>query len=206
MATQKISGRKRLVLAGGSLLVVAGLATAAAFTDFAALNLGSGATDSGIGSNNTFDIKVVGTDTDGTPVPGTWQDAAVEGGVDIKLAGADSLTPGNSASIDIPFQNASPVLGADLRAGLKEVPGKTSSPELFNALRYTVELAGQTLATDVTFAEVSSLSLGKLAAGDQRSLNVKVSLPDQGSAAANNALQGQTAHIQLRFDAEPINP
>ncbi len=68
--TQLSRGKKRAVLAVGTLLAAGALTTAAAFTDFANLNLGNGTNDSGVGGNNRFNIQVVGTDANGNPVPG----------------------------------------------------------------------------------------------------------------------------------------
>ena len=65
----------------GTLLGVAALVTAAAFTDSAYLNLGGGDGDDGIGgSKNTFDIQVVDTDpATNAPLAGTYADADAAG-------------------------------------------------------------------------------------------------------------------------------
>lgn len=202
----KTTGRTRLFIAGGSLLAVAALATAAAFTDFANLNLGSGTDDSGIGGNNRFNIQVVGTDASGTPVPGTWQEADTAEGVSIAVPGADLIAPGDTVSVDIPFRNESPALGAAITFGLQDRPGYTSDPAMAAALRYTVELDGTAVVTGATQAAVADLDLGEYAAGDAAELTVSITLPDQGSAAANNALQGAVTYVQAHLDAQSVQP
>lgn len=207
MSTSTTSnGRKRMYLAAGSLVGVAALVTAASFTDFANLNLGNGSDDSGIGGNNRFNIQVVGTDDDGNPVVGTWQEAATAEGVNINVPGADLITPGDTVSVSIPFRNESPVLTADLAFSLQDRPGFTSDATIADALRYTVTLDGSVLVTDATQATVAGLDLGELTTGDEGVLALSISLPDQGSAAANNALQGQVSYVQAHFDAISVQP
>ncbi len=204
MTTKIRSGRKRALLTGGSLLGVTALLTAAAFTDFANLNIGNGSADSGVGGNNRFNIQVVGTDTAGLPVPGTWQEANTAAGVNVKVPGADLITPGDTVSVSIPFRNESPALGAAITFGLQDRAGYTSSPALVSALRYTVTLDGKAVATNVKQADVTALDLGTYAAGKEGVLGVSINLPDQGSAAANNALQGQVSYVQAHFDASSV--
>ncbi|MBL3700212.1 hypothetical protein [Leucobacter luti] len=202
----RLAGRKRVVIAGGSLLAVALLATAAAFTDYANLNLGNGTDDTGIGGDNRFNIQVVGTDTSGVPVPGTWQEANTVEGVNIAVPGASSITPGDTVSVDIPFRNESPLLSADIGFKLQDRPGYTSDPEIRNVLRYTVALNGTTVASNQTQDQVNALNLGTYLAGAESTLGLSVSLPDQGSEAANNALQGKTSYVQAHFSAESVTP
>ena len=200
------SGKARLLIAGGTILAVGALATAAAFTDFANLNLGNGADDSGVGGNNRFNIQVIGTDAAGNPVPGTWQEADTDAGVNINVPGADLITPGETVSVAIPFRNESPVLSAAIDFGLQDRPGKVSDPEMAAALRYTVELNGAAILTNATQAAVANLNLGNYTTGTQGELAVKIALPDQGSAAANNALQGKVSYVQAHFDAASVTP
>lgn len=202
--TQTTSGRKRLVIALGTVLGAAALITAAAFTDFANLNFGNGTDDGGVGGNNRFNIQVIGTDSAGNPIPGSWQEANTAQGVNLNVPGADTITPGETVSVEIPFRNESPVLGAAVSFGLQDRPGATSDPEIAAALRYTVELDGVAIATSATQAAVDALDLGQYDAGDQAVLKVTIALPDQGSAAANNALQGKVSYVQAHFDASSV--
>lgn len=199
---QKKSGQKRVLIAAGSLLGVGALAVAAAFTDFANLNLGNG-TGGGIGGgDNTFNIMVVGTDTQGVPVPGTWQEADTAEGVDIALVGADTITPGDTISVDIPVLNDSPKLAADLSLTLGDVPGKASDTDYASQLRYTVTVDGTDVTTNATQSAVNALGLTQIAATADSNVKIAVTLLDQGSAAANNALQGKSAFVQAQFKAE----
>ncbi|MDQ1129968.1 hypothetical protein [Microbacterium sp. SORGH_AS_0888] len=206
MAHSSSRGTKRLIIAGGSLLAVAGLVTAAAFTDFANLNLGDGTDDSGVGGNNRFNIQVVGTDANGVPVPGEWQEADTAAGVNIAVPGADLITPGDTVSVDIPFRNESPVLSADISFSLQDRPGYVSDAAIAAALRYTIQLDGTDIVTNVAQSAVDDLDLGTYLTGTQGTLTVEISLPDQGSAAANNALQGEVSYVQAHFDATSVQP
>lgn len=199
-------GTKRLVVAGGSLLAIAGLVTAAAFTDFANLNLGDGTADSGIGGDNRFNIQVVGTNASGVPVAGTWQEANTAAGVNIAVPGADTITPGDTISVDIPFRNESPKLSADIDFSLQDRPGYVSDPEIADALRYTIALDGTAIISDATQDQVADLDLGVYTTGSQGTLRVSIALPDQGTEAANNALQSKVSYVQAHFAATSVQP
>lgn len=204
-ATESTRGSKRFLVAGGSLLAVAGMLTAAAFTDFANLNLGG---DSGIGGDNTrFNIQVVGTDPEThAPIPGTWQEANTAEGVAIAIPGADLITPGDTVSVEIPFRNESPALSADLAFTLQDRAGFVSDAEFAEAVRYTIALDGTEIVTNATQQAVADLDLGVYAAGEEGVLLVSITLPDQGSVEANNALQGKTTYVQAHFDASSVQP
>lgn len=204
--TRATQGKKRAWLAAGSLLSIAALATAAAFTDFANLNLGTGEDGSGIGGNNAFNIQVVGTDENGNPVAGTWQEADSAEGVDIAIPGADTLTPGDAVSVEIPFRNQSPVLTADMSFSLQDTPGKTSDTEIASKLRYTVTLNGEELIADAPQTSVANLDLGEYAKEESGRLGITVQLPDQGTEEANNALQEKVSYVQAHFDAVSVHP
>ncbi|SDQ49859.1 hypothetical protein [Leucobacter chromiiresistens] len=202
-----VHGKRRVLLAGGALLAAAGLVTAAAFSDFANLNLGNGTDGGGIGGTESrFNIQVVGTDDAGVPVAGTWQEADTPEGVNIAIPGADLITPGDTISVEIPFRNESPRLGADINFSLQDRPGFTSDDAMASALRYSVALGDTVIADGVTQAEVADLDLGVYESGAEGVLKVSVALPDQGSADANNALQGQTSYVQANFDATSVQP
>jgi len=202
-----VSGRKRVIVAGGALLAAAGLVTAAAFTDFANLNLGNGTDDSGVGGNNRFNIQVVNTDASGNPIPGEWQEANTEAGVNINVPGSELITPGDTISVDIPFRNESPALNAKISFSLQDRAGKTSDPAIAAALRYTVKLGSDpAIVTNVTQAAVNALDLGLYTPGEEQTLTISISLPDQGSAAANNALQGEVSYVQAHFGAVSAQP
>ncbi|QTX03319.1 hypothetical protein [Agromyces archimandritae] len=214
--TRKPAGKKRLIIAGGAVLAAGALATAAAFTDIANLNLGGGTEDSGIGGNNRFNIQVVGTDTAGDPVPGTWQEADTAEGVDIRVPGADVLYPGAApVTVDIPFKNDSPVLSAaiDLDIVSSTPAGVTRSAEeqaadalIAAGLRYTVAVDNDVLASGVPYSDIDDLDLGTYEAGSGGELTLTIELPGQGSPAADNALQGGIFWAQAHFDAASVTP
>jgi hypothetical protein len=216
------SARTRLVLSFGALAGVGALITAAAFTDVANLNLGGGSDGGGIGAG-TFNVQVVGTDADGTPVPGTWQEADLPEGVDVAIPGAGSITPGDTIEVTLPYRNASASLGADIDLWLNEVPGQTSTPEYLAALRFTIlDGSGAALASDVAFdaldassaaARVSltdALPGGYLAAGGEEELTVRVTLldydADGSTSLTNDVLNGGVAYVQLHWDAVSVVP
>ncbi|UCR88538.1 hypothetical protein [Mycetocola spongiae] len=202
----KKTGRKRIYVAGGALLAVAALATTAAFNDFANLNIGNGTDDSGIGGNNRFNIQVVATDAAGAPILGQWQEADTADGVNIAVPGADTLTPGDTISVDIPFRNESPKLSADIDLSLNDRAGKVSDPEMVAALRYSVVVNGVSLLSNGTQAQFNAIDAGTFTAGTESSVRLSISLPDQGSEAANNALSEKVSFAQLHFNADSVTP
>lgn len=204
--TQSQRDRKRIVIAGGSLLAIALLATAAAFTDFANLNLGDGSDGSGIGVNSQFNIQVVGTDENGVPVPGTWQEANTNRGVNIAVPGADVITPGDTVSVSIPFRNESPLLSAEIDFSLQDRPSFASDAEMRDLLRYTVSVDGEMLAAEQTQDELAELALGTYLAGTSGSLTLSISLPEQDTPEENNALQNKSAFVQAHFGASSKQP
>lgn len=208
------SPRKKVILSVAALAGVGVLATTAAFTDFANLNLGNGADGSGIGGG-AFNIQVVGTDADNLPVPGTWQEADTAQGVDIAVPGADTITPGDTISVEIPYLNDSATLGADIAVWMNEVPGKTSDATYLGQLRFTVKDATGTAitgASNLTFdafnelSEAANLTPTALAAGADSKLTLEIKLESLGDDAANQALNGGTAYVQLHFDATSVAP
>jgi hypothetical protein len=226
--TKKLSGRKRAFIAGGSLLGVAALITAAAFTDSAYLNLGNGAGGDGIGGgDNAFNIQVVNTDaTTNLPLASTfaeakagniWQEASEPGanGVTIGIAGADTITPGDTVSTSIPFINDSPKLAGALTFSLADSPKGTSSvtpagetKSMAELLRYTVtvkDATGATVSTiaDQTQAQVANLALGDYAAGDGGTVELSVTWSTDGIVDANN-YKGSVAYVQAQFGAESL--
>lgn len=218
------SARTRLVLSIGAVAGVGALVTAASFTDFANLNLGNGTDGSGIGAG-TFNMQVVGTDTAGVPVVGTWQEANLPEGVDVAIPGADTITPGDTIEVTLPYRNASAALGADIDLWLNEVPGQASSPAYLDALRFTIlDGAGDPLISDVTFDELDAgsdaekISLTEalpgsvLAAGADDAITVQVSLLDydadnatgDADGTTNDVLNGGVAFVQLHWDAVSV--
>jgi hypothetical protein len=138
----KASGRKRVFLAGGTLLGIGALITAAAFTDFANLNLGG---DGTIGSESPFDIAVVQKDN-------TVVQADTDAGVDWAIADSDSFVPGKTLETTIPVFNNSKTISGDLEVAVQTIGDGSvgASPNIVEFLRFSAKdlSTGHTLFGD----------------------------------------------------------
>ncbi|QNE34363.1 hypothetical protein [Leifsonia shinshuensis] len=204
-----MSKRTRAVVGLGAVVAIAAGVTAAAFTDFANLNLGA----NGIGADQ-YNIQVVDTDpTTGAQIPGSWQEANTPAGAPIELVGANTIFPGSTPiSVDIPVRNASATLNSTLSLGLVQLPdagANVTDPDYLSSLRFTVTMPATSLGatpisvTDQTFAELSTLALNGLAAGEESSVTIQVRLLTQaesGSTFTDNDLNGMKAFIQAQFN------
>lgn len=193
---------KKVVLAWGTLVGVGALATTAAFTDQAFLNLG---TDGLGGEDTTYNIQVGATDADGAFVPGEWQEADVPVGVDIAIDGASTIFPGSAPiTVDIPVRNDSPLFGSTLALQLNDVGGAETDAAFRDALLFDVADAGGASATDLTFATLSTTGfpLSPLAVDEETTVTLTISLP---SGDDDNALQGLGALLQAQFDGSSTN-
>lgn len=206
---QKKNGRKRAVIAAGTLLVAGALITSAAFTDFANINLNGGTPGGGIGpgQDDAFALLVAKPDAQGNPlVDGSgnvadtdWIRANTAAGVDYRLAGIDQLAPGSgTASVAIPMKNNSK--GSMLTKISIENKG-ASDPTLLSALRFTISQNGTALVTNVPIAGAQSLNLATLAGKGTGKVTVQVSIADQGSQTANNLLADKSAYVTAHIDA-----
>ncbi len=201
--------RKRAFLGLGVVVVAAAGFTAAAFTDFANLNLGA----SGIGAD-TYNIQVVQTDPlTGVQSPGQWQEANTAAGVPIQLVGANTIYPGGPAvSVTIPVRNASTTLESTMSMGLVQLPDTVTnitSANYLSSLRFSVSQPATSLTatpisvTGQTFAQLSALQLNELAALEASDVTITVTLLDQvasGAAYTDNSLNGQKAFVQASFN------
>ncbi|GIT78628.1 hypothetical protein LLS1_02970 [Leifsonia sp. LS1] len=219
MQKTKHNGRRRAIIAGGALLGVAALTTAAFYTDNAFLNLGgAGAGNGGFSTEGSFNILVVDTNADFTPKAETfaaantndyWQEANDPDGVSIAIVGSDRLIPGDPIkSVNIPFKNDSERSGAKLDVTLVDRATGGADTTLRDKLRFTVSLNGAVLPglSNVSYSAVSSAIMGStVPAGQGGVLTIGVTVPDQGTEAANNALAGKTAAIQAKIHAQSID-
>lgn len=207
---QKKNGRKRAIIAAGTLLVAGALVTSAAFTDFANINLNNGSAGGGIGpgADNAFQLLVAKPDVNGDPLvdgsgnvaDANWVSANTAAGVDYRLAGLDNLAPGSGvASVTIPMKNNSK--GTMLTKLSITQKGAASDPTLLSALRFTVTQGGTALATNVTQSAAQNLPLSNLGGKGTSKVTVQVSIADQGSQAANNALADKSAYVTAHIDA-----
>lgn len=207
------SSRKRAFLALGAVVAVGAGITAAAFTDFANLNLGA----NGIGADQ-YNIQVVDTDpVTGAQIPGTWQEANTVAGAPIELVGAQTLYPGSAAiSVDIPVRNASASLGSTLTLSLAQLPdagADVTDPNYLSSLRFSYSQPATSVGTtavagtDLTFAELNAVALNGLAAGEESSVTITVRLLDQAESGAtfdDNSLNGSKAFIQAQFNGTSV--
>lgn len=211
--TDQRKRRRKGIVAWGVLAGVAALATTAAFTDRAYLNLGG---SNGIGgSDSTYNIQVGATDAAGNFVEG-WQEADDEAGVDILIDGADSLYPGSDpVSIDIPVRNDSTVFGSTLALTLLDRapsgdPELTSDEDYLEALRFDVRMPavdGQPAVeqTDLIFEQVQALELSDLGPDVESVVTVSIRLGTFAEhGLEHNSLMGKGAFVQAIFDGSSI--
>ena len=210
----RFSTRERALFGLGAVVAVAVAITAAAFTDFANLNLGAG----GIGSAGQFNIQVVDTDpVTGAQIPGQWQEANTAAGAPIELVGAQALYPGSAPiTVSIPVRNDSTGFGSTLALSLAQLPdagANVTDPNYLSSLRFSYSQAATTLSpapvsgTDLTFAELNAITLNELAAGEESSVTITVRLLTQaesGAAFDDNSLNGRQAFLQAQFNGSSI--
>ncbi len=207
-----VPARRRLAtLAVFALVLVAGtVATAAAFTDSAHLNLDS----EGIGSGDPFEIVLVSAggiafDAEpGTPMP-------------VDVPARDALVPGRTVQAEIRVATNHPQLAADVLATIAGEP-VAGTPDITPYLRLTVLGAGGEVLLGTGPDDPqdgvplgATADLGVLAArgaapvedgqpwtagaaGSDTTLTVLVHYLDD---PATTALNGGQAHLTVRFDA-----
>ncbi|MFB9747004.1 hypothetical protein [Leifsonia shinshuensis] len=204
-----MSRRTRAVIGLGAVVAIAAGVTAAAFTDFANLNLGT----NGIGADQ-YNIQVVDTDpVTGAQIPGQWQEADTPAGAPIEITGANTIFPGSAPiSVDIPVRNASATLSSTLTVGLAQLPDTATDitdPDYLSSLRFSVSQPATSLSptaisvTDQTYAQLSALQLNNLAAGEVSDVTIQIQLLSQAQSGAtfdDNSLNGKKAFIQAQFN------
>ncbi|MCW2288448.1 hypothetical protein EDF60_0622 [Leucobacter luti] len=205
-SSTQTSGRKRLLISGGALLAVAALSTAAFFADSANINLFGSADGDGIGGGNNFVLETQKQDSSGV-ADGTWVRANTDGtAVDWVLPDGDTLTPGESTTVEIPLRNNSDNLAGDLKFKIGTVAGKTNEAELWNALRITVEVkkdgaaSWTKLADEVTPSSLAAAQtfLNDLATEEEATAKVTVGIV----STAGNDIQGQEAFPKFIVEAQ----
>ena len=209
-STDDRSRRRKALVAWGALAGVAALATTAAFTDVARLQIGSNGLG---GADSSYNIQVGATDAQGQFIPG-WQEASGTA-VPIALDGAESLFPGSGPiSVDIPVRNDSPTYPSTLALELADLPGGgATDADYLSSLRFDVHMpatsreAEQVSATRLTFGELSHLVLNQLAPGEESTVKLSVSLLTQaesGAAFDDNSLSGKGAYLQASLNGSSI--
>lgn len=210
-------GWVRVVLAGGVLLAATASLTAAAITDRAGLNLGSGADSSGVGSLDRFDIGVV------TPT-GTVEQADGPAGYDWTVSGAETLVPGHEVTTVLPVFNNAETFGADttMTVVLRNGDGRVSDsvPNITSFLRFSAKTSdGTVLFADARVAGAraalgvlaprgtSALAQGDTfvagAAGSSTSVTLTIRYVDEPGVEKYNG--GQSA-VAVTFAASSVKP
>lgn len=196
MTPRRRSGRTRLALSGAALVtLLAGVGlTAAAYTDHATLNLGTGAPGSGIGDPDRFDIAV-------RDAAGQLQDAATPGeAVVLPLTSGTLLSELTPVVFDVTVVNREPGVAGDLTLTVHD-PDPVAD-DLFDSLRFTVFLDGSTApaVADATAQQVTDagLRLDDVAPGEEHRVTVSVLVV----ADAGLAVAGKTTQIGLLTDGE----
>ncbi|MFI2104602.1 hypothetical protein ACH436_15000 [Isoptericola sp. NPDC019693] len=196
--------RRKAVVGWGAVIGIGALLTTAAFTDVEWGSLGSGIGNAD--SRYNLQIKDVANDT--------WQDNTAETTAEIiTLADAENMFPGSGpVSGTVEVWNDSTFVST-LNLALVDDTTTPSDVDFLAALRFTVTQDGSAVGGTYTYAELASgITLANLAQDDgtadsgpdQTALVITVELPDQGSAAANNALQGQAAQVLVKVDGESV--
>ncbi|GCE78115.1 hypothetical protein [Cellulomonas biazotea] len=209
--------RRKAVVAWGAVAGVVVLATTAAFTDVARLNLGT----EGLGGvDATYDLQVAGTDVDGRVVPGTWQQADAAEGVPLFVEGAQSMFPGSApVTVEVPVRNASPVLDSSLGLTLAtladdEAAGRVTDATYLGQLRFDVDMPATSMSAapvthdGLTAAELVALPLNDLAAGEESVVVVTISLlslEDGSNPGADNVLSGKGAALQAQLHGSSVS-
>ncbi|MDP5228621.1 MULTISPECIES: hypothetical protein [Arthrobacter] len=215
------TGRKRAIITGAALLGFGALATSAAFTDFALLDL-NGAGGFG-GDANKYNIQVATQQVDHVSdvQDAQWLEANPDAET-LTIAGADSLIPGGQAIYaKIPVRNASQTMRSSLDLTLENTTqaGGDSVADAKNAAysqKLAVDIAMVDDASDLSAAgwtpipmdafapggKSGRVSLGNLDATAGKVAVLKIRLD---SAEDDNAANGGKATVQARFDGTAIN-
>ncbi|RKS90179.1 hypothetical protein DEU37_1499 [Microbacterium sp. AG790] len=136
--TSRPTGARRLILSAGVVAVIAAGATAAAYTDYANVSLGTGTPGSGIGNPNKFDIAV-------RDAGGTLQDAATRAAaVVLPLTSGTTFKEGVPVRFDVTVANRAPGVAGDLKLSLYDPDPQAA--DLFGSLRFTIYLDGSATA------------------------------------------------------------
>jgi hypothetical protein len=198
-------GRRRSVLAFGTLLGLGSLMSAALFTDSAQIQTWFD------GAENTFDIVAAGsTGRNWAPADDSWVQADVDPYV-IDIAASDSgssLPPGGALHVRIAVKNNSPAMPAEIQLTIQDPdplgaqidPDSGRFLELFDQLRFTVTEGEMTLIDAVSGEFPDDLCHVwdvQFAAGEFRVLNVEIALP----AEVDNRWQRASTRIQFSFEA-----
>ncbi|MFF1572956.1 hypothetical protein ACFVWR_09420 [Leifsonia sp. NPDC058292] len=214
------TGRKRVVIAAGALLGVAALATAAAFTDQAFLNLG-GSGGFG-GSENTYNIQVSNRQEATVASVASWIEANPDAADITPIVGADSLVPGGDPLlVNIPVRNESASFGSTLDIAFENIRAADPDPDqaardaaYASLLRVDIaqvddatSVPTQWAATGLTLADgsIAATDLAALDAGAGSVLVVRVYLVDGADQVSTNAANGGGVQLQATVSGSSVS-
>ncbi len=198
-----LDGRRRTVLASGALFAVAVLTTAAAFTDYADVNV---AID---GKDNTFDIVAAGSSAAGwQPSDSDWAQGNPEAyRIHLTEDGRGyPLAPGGRLELRVAAKNASPKLAGALSVRISDPnpqqdavdPGTGRYLELFDQLNFSLMDGDVVVMDHVPASELQSFTWdAALEAGEVRLLDVVIELPE----SVDNRWQQASTDVQFSFEA-----
>jgi hypothetical protein len=218
---RKRTGRKRAIVASGSLLGIAALVTGAALTDYGLLDFnGSGGFG---GEGNAYNLKFsTGQEATVASVQ-NWVEANPEAETVAPISGADSLVPGGApVYINLPVLNDSATFTSSLDLGFENItPGTEDAGQAArnaayaNLLRVDVAQVDDASAvptdwraTNVGFggeAKTPGVGLHDLAPEDGSVVVARVYLVDGATQDETNAANGGTVNVQARFDGSSKN-
>ncbi|MCP3426976.1 hypothetical protein NBM05_13395 [Rothia sp. AR01] len=209
------TGRKRAVLASGTLLGVAALITGAAFTDYGLLNLGGSGGFGGAG--NGYDLKFSRGQESRVDAVASWVEANPDAESVAPIEGADRLVPGGApVYVNLPVLNASPTFDSSLELTFEDVSETASEPQqsknaaYARLLRIDVAQVDDAAATAGAWTS-TALSLGQDGKTPRLNLNdlapeagsivvARVYLVDGPTQGETNAANGGGVEVQARFD------
>lgn len=188
-------GRVRIILAAGLLIAGTATVTAAAYTDVALVNLGTGAPGSGVGNPHRFDIAVA-------DAAGQWQDAPdAASAVVLQPVSGTSFSESSPVVFRATFLNRDPGVAGDLTVRLWD-PDPTGAGDLFAMLRYTVTLDGASTPaiSGATADQVNAagLVLEDVQPGVQRRVEVSAVIAGGTGLAA----MGTSTAVGIRAEGE----
>ncbi|MGC4151975.1 MAG: hypothetical protein QM628_02700 [Propionicimonas sp.] len=201
-----LPGKLRMAAAGGSIVAVGALLTAAAITDYTDVDVVMN------GSGNTLDIVVAGQADTTTWTPGDqeWEQGNPDpfrirlgnGGVDIVMA------PGRVLDVRVAAKNASPRLASLMTLTIRDPQprGGETDPhtgnfvELYDQLVFTIKDGDTVLFDQVPARDLASHTWSPaLEPGDFLLLDVAIELPK----SVDN--RWQLASTDIQFDFEAVN-
>ncbi|MGO4431732.1 hypothetical protein AB4Y88_00080 [Paenarthrobacter sp. RAF9] len=180
-----------VVIAGAACIATVST-TDAAFTDHAAVNLGTGSAGSGLGNPTKFDIAI-------RDAGNVLQDAATPASaVVLPTTGGTQFSEDTAVVFTAQAANRNPGITGDVSVKVWD-PDPVSN-DLYDTLRFTVTLdgAGSPVLTNATASDVNAanLTFTNVAPGAQHSVRLSVVI----AAGAGITVAGKATALGLQFN------